>query len=208
MKVILTSRIKALGNIGEIRTVSDGYGRNYLLPKRLALIYSEKNYKIFEEEKRAIEERDRENKEKAIVVRDKIERQDIILIENAGDNDRLYGSMTVTKLTNFIGKLIGEEKSLKRNNILIREPIKTLGQFKIVFDLHPDVLLEKNIIVARSKEEAEKIRKSELNKKKEIKDSDGVETKEYFASKMSEKSNKKEDNKEKNEEKEKKEEER
>jgi large subunit ribosomal protein L9 len=202
MRVILTSRIKVLGDIGEIKTVSDGYGRNYLLPKKLALIYSEKNYKIFEERRKAIEEKDKENKEKAIIIRDKIEKQDIVLIENAGDNDKLYGSMTVTKLTNFIGKLIKEEKYLKRNNIVIKEPIKTLGQFKIVFDLHPDVLLEKDIIVARSKEEAEKIRKSESSKKKDVKSGGDLETKDEATTKLDEKDVRKKEKEKQNETKE------
>ncbi|MBR2141435.1 MAG: 50S ribosomal protein L9 [Rickettsiales bacterium] len=168
MKVILTSRIKTLGNIGDVKVVADGYGRNYLLPKKLALIYSEKNYKAFEERRKAIEEEDAKRKATALDVMSKLENKELILIESAGDNDRLYGSISSTKLANFVNTLL-KNKVVDKNSIYIKEPIKTLGKFTITFDLHPEVSLDKDIIVARSKEEAEKIKKGEFVRKDEKK---------------------------------------
>ncbi len=168
MKVILTSRIKTLGNIGDVKVVADGYGRNYLLPKKLALIYSEKNYKAFEERRKAIEEEDAKRKATALDVMSKLENKELILIESAGDNDRLYGSISSTKLANFVNTLL-KNKVMDKNSIYIKEPIKTLGKFTITFDLHPEVSLDKDIIVARSKEEAEKIKKGEFVRKDEKK---------------------------------------
>ena len=168
MKVILTSRIKTLGNIGDVKVVADGYGRNYLLPKKLALIYSEKNYKAFEERRKAIEEEDAKRKATALDVMRKLENKELILIESAGDNDRLYGSISSTKLANFVNTLL-KNKVVDKNSIYIKEPIKTLGKFTITFDLHPEVSLDKDIIVARSKEEAEKIKKGEFVRKDEKK---------------------------------------
>ena len=164
MKVILTSRIKTLGNIGDVKVVADGYGKNYLLPKKLAIIYNEKNYKSFEEHKKAIEEEDLKRKELASTVKNKLENKELILLENAGDNDRLYGSITSTKIANFVNALL-KEKVVDKNNVYIKEPIKTLGKFVITFDLHSEVSLDKDIIVARSKEEAEKIKKGEFVRK-------------------------------------------
>ena len=86
------------------------------------------------------------------------------MLENAGDNDRLYGSITSTKIANFVNALL-KEKAVDKNNVYIKEPIKTLGKFVITFDLHSEVSLDKDIIVARSKEEAEKIKKGEFVKK-------------------------------------------
>lgn len=169
MKVILVSRIKTLGNIGDIKTVADGYGRNYLLPKKLAIIYTEKNYKVFEEQKKALELADNENKRKAIELQEKIEKKDIILLEAAGDNDRLYGSISAAKLSNFVNVLLKQTKAVTKNDISIKEPIRTLGKFTITFDLHPEVSFEKEIIVARTKEEAEKIKKGEFVNKNEKK---------------------------------------
>ncbi len=169
MKVILTSRIKTLGNVGDIKIVADGYGKNYLLPNKYAIIYSEKNYKAFEEKKKQIEEEDKKNRELAESIKSKIENKEILLIESAGDNDRLYGSISSLKIANFVNDLL-KEKVLKKTNIIIKEPIKTLGKFSIVFDLHPEISLEKDIIVARSKEEAEKIKKGEFVKKEDKKE--------------------------------------
>ena len=169
MKVILTSKIKTLGNVGDIKIVADGYGKNYLLPNKYAIIYSEKNYKAFEEKKKQIEEEDRKNRELAESIKSKIENKEILLIESAGDNDRLYGSISSLKIANFVNDLL-KEKVLKKTNIIIKEPIKTLGKFSIVFDLHPEISLEKDIIVARSKEEAEKIKKGEFVKKEDKKE--------------------------------------
>lgn len=165
MKVILTSKIKNLGEIGDIRTVADGYGKNYLLPKNLAIIYSESNYKVFEEKKKLIEIENVAKKQKAEEIKTKLEKKDIVLIEGAGDNDRLYGSVSATKLANFVNNMIKEPKAIGRGDIFIKEPIKTLGKFTVVFNLHSDVSLEKDVIVARSKEEAEKIKKGEFVKK-------------------------------------------
>lgn len=161
MKVILTSRIKTLGNIGDIKVVADGYARNYLLPKKLAMIFSEKNYKAFADQKRAIEEEDAKRKDLAMVIKDKLDKKEIILIENAGDNNRLYGSISSTKIANFVNNLL-KEKVIERSNIFIKEPIKTLGKFSVIFDLHSEVSVAKDIIVARSKEEAIKIKKGEF----------------------------------------------
>jgi large subunit ribosomal protein L9 len=175
MKVILISRIKALGNIGDIKVVADGYGKNYLIPRKAAIMYSEKNYKVFEDKKRAIEEDDLVNRETALIIKEKIEKKNIVLIENAGDSEKLYGSITSSKVANFVNNLIGE-KFLTKNNVVIKEPIKTLGKFKILFELHSDVLVEKDVIVARTKEEAEKIRASGSAKKGDKVVTDGEKT--------------------------------
>lgn len=169
MKVILTSKIKNLGDIGDIKTVTDGYGKNYLLPKKLAIIYSEKNYEVFEERKKLIEIENMTKKQKAEEIKDKIEKKDIVLIEGAGDNDRLYGSISAAKLANFVNNMIKEPKAISRGDIFIKEPIKTLGKFTVMFNLHSDISLEKDVIVARSKEEAEKIKKGEFVKKEDKK---------------------------------------
>ena len=189
MKVILTSRIKTLGNIGDIKVVADGYGRNYLLPRKLALIYSEKNYKTFEEKKKFIEQEDQNKKANALEIKNKLSNKEIILIENAGDNDRLYGSISANKIANFVNDLI-KEKLIDKNNIFIKEPIKTLGKFTIVFDLHPEISLEKDVIVARSKEEAEKIKKGEFVRKDDKK---SVKAEETVVTKNQEKTEKKEE---------------
>ena len=175
MKVILTSKIKNLGEIGDIKVVADGYGKNYLLPKKMAIIYSDANYKVFEEKKKLIEIENIAQKQKAEEIKAKLENKDIVLIEGAGDNNRLYGSVSSAKLANFVNSIIKEPKAVGRGDIFIKEPIKTLGKFSIVFNLHSDVSLEKDVIVARSKEEAEKIKKGEFVKKEDKKSEKSTE---------------------------------
>lgn len=169
MKVILKSRIRTLGEVGDIKIVADGYGKNYLLPRRLAIIYSEENYKVFEEQKKMMEIEDLANKKAAEELRNKIEKMDLVILEGAGDNDRLYGSVSTSKLARVINDFVGEKKLISRGNIIIKEPIKTLGKFQVLFDLHSDVSFEKDVIVARSREEAEKIKRGEFLRKDEKK---------------------------------------
>jgi large subunit ribosomal protein L9 len=163
MKVILTSRIKKFGEIGDIKEVADGYGKNYLLPKKLAMIYSDKNYKFFEKQRENIKKEDEKNKAIALTNKSKIESKEFVIIENAGDNDKLYGSINSVRIANFVNNLLNFN-DIKHNDIIIQTPIKYLGMFEITFSLHPDVVFNKNIVVARSKDEAEKIKKEAKNR--------------------------------------------
>jgi large subunit ribosomal protein L9 len=158
MKVILKAKIKKLGEAGDIKDVADGYGKNYLLPKKLAMIYSATNYEFFEKQKEEIKKASEESKERALKNKEKIMAKDIIILENAGDNDKLYGSVNSVRIAPLVNKLIAS-KDVQKNDISIPVPIKYLGQFEIIFDLHPEVTFSKEIIVARTKEEAEKIKK-------------------------------------------------
>lgn len=165
MKVILKSKIKKLGNIGDVVEVKDGYARNMLIPNDLALFYTEKNYEFFKTKKSEIEKENQENKSKAEQLKDLIISKEIIILENAGDDGKLYGSINGIKVANFINSLLKID-SVKKSNIFLKDGIKNIGQYAIVLELHPEVSFEKNIIVCRTKEEAIKIKKGELEIKK------------------------------------------
>ena len=165
MKVILKSKIKKLGNIGDVVDVKDGYGRNMLIPNGLAIFYTDKNYEVFKVKKAEIEKQNQENKEKAEELKNKINSKDLILIENAGDDGKLYGSITTVKLAQAINSLLNI-KDLTKNNIYLKEAIKNVGKYDIIVELHPEVSFDKEIIIARSKEEATKIKKGEFEVKK------------------------------------------
>ena len=167
MKVILKSKIKKLGNIGDIVEVKDGYAKNMLIPNGLALFYTDKNYEAFKIKKAEIEKENQENKAKAEELKDKILAKEIILIENAGDDGKLYGSITGMKLANVINSLLKLDGAVKKSNVSLKEAIKNIGKYEIVLSLHPEVSFDKIVIVARSKEEANKIKKGELEIKKE-----------------------------------------
>lgn len=191
MKVILKSKIKKLGNIGDIVDVKDGYGKNMLIPNGLAIFYTDKNYEVFKVKKAEIEKQNQENKAKAETLKDKIAAKEVVLIENAGDDGKLYGSISGAKLANFINALL-KVSDVKKANIFLKEPIKNVGKYSIILELHPEVSFEKEVIVARSKEEANKIKKGEFEIKKDKKEAP-VETAE--ASKKEDKTEAKEENK-------------
>ena len=170
MKVILKSKIKKLGNIGDIVEVKDGYARNMLIPNGLALFYTDKNYESFKIKKAEIEKENQENKAKAEDLKNKILTKEIILIENAGDDGKLYGSITGAKLANFINSANKIENAVKKSNITLKEAIKNVGKYEIMIELHPEVSFEKIVIVARSKEEANKIKKGEFKLESEKKE--------------------------------------
>ena len=170
MKVILKSKIKKLGNIGDIVEVKDGYARNMLIPNGLALFYTDKNYESFKIKKAEIEKENQENKAKAEDLKNKILTKEIILIENAGDDGKLYGSITGAKLANFINSANKIENAVKKSNITLKEAIKNVGKYEIMIELHPEVSFKKIVIVARSKEEANKIKKGEFKLESEKKE--------------------------------------
>lgn len=166
MKVILKSKIKKLGNIGDIVDVKDGYGRNMLIPNGLAIFYTDKNYEVFKVKKAEIEKQNEENKAKAEELKNKINSKDLVLIENAGDDGKLYGSITTIKLAKAINSLFNI-KDLTKNNIYLKEAIKNVGKYEIIVELHPEVSFDKVVIVARSKDEAIKIKKGQFEIKKD-----------------------------------------
>ncbi|HSQ97930.1 MAG TPA: 50S ribosomal protein L9 [Rickettsiales bacterium] len=175
MRIILKSKVKNLGNIGDIIDVKDGYAKNMLLPNNLAVFYTEKNYEVFKVKKAEIEKENAENKSKAETLKEKITGKDLILIENAGDDGKLYGSVSSIKLANFINSIL-KIADVKKSNISLREPIKSVGKYSIIIELHPEVSFDKEIIIARSKEEAIKIKKGEFVINKENKEEAPSET--------------------------------
>ena len=203
MKVILKSKMKNLGNIGDIVEVKDGYARNMLIPNDLAIFYTEKNYEVFKKMKEDIEKKNQEEKKKAEDLASQISIKDLILIENASDDGRLYGSITTIKVANFINDLM-KTKFLKKNNISLKDQIREVGKYTVIVQLHPEVSIEKSLIVARTKEEAIKIKKGEfkLEKKNKIEDevviNDTVSNEPKKEKKKSKKENKEETEKTEN----------
>lgn len=180
MKIILKNKVKKLGNVGDIVEVKDGYGKNMLIPTGMALFYTEKNYEVFKNKKAEIERQNHENRVIAEELRAKIISKEIILIENAGDDGKLYGSISSVKVANFINDLL-RTNIVKKANVILKTPIKNVGKFTVTLELYPEVSFEKELIIARSKEEAEKIKKGEFEfKKNEKKEPEIVQNSDSF----------------------------
>ena len=156
MKVILKEDVKALGSMGDIVNVKDGYARNYLIPKKLAVPADERNLKEFLHHKRIIERKLNKVKIQAEELKKKIEEVELTIKQKVGKSGKLFGSITSLVLEKELEKV---GLNIDRKKILLQEPIKTLGNFKVKIKLHPEVIAELKVNVIQ--EEEEKKEKSE-----------------------------------------------
>jgi large subunit ribosomal protein L9 len=143
MELILKETISALGREGDIVNVKPGYGRNYLLPKGKAVIANAQNKAIFERNRAAIEARLAEEKKAAEALAKKLAGITIEIEQLAGEDERLFGSVTSADLAE---KLAALDITIDKRNILLTDPIKTLGEqsvtIKVGVDITTDILVK------------------------------------------------------------------
>lgn len=156
MEVILLERIEKLGNMGDVVVVKPGFGRNFLLPQEKALRATKANLARFEAEREYLEQRNAENREKAADAGAKLDGTKVVLIRKAGDTGNLYGSVSARDIAEKL-----DDKDVKRSMIVLEQPIKTLGLHGVKVKLHPEVLVDIEVNVARSEDEAERQAKGE-----------------------------------------------
>lgn len=144
MKVILIENVPSLGKAGDLVQVATGYGRNFLIPKKLALEASSANINVLKRQHASFLKKAANEKEKATELAAKIETLSCILTRQAGENEKLFGSVTTMDLHEFLS---GQGVSLDRRKILLPNPIKTLGSFTIPVKLHPDVTAQLKVNV-------------------------------------------------------------
>jgi large subunit ribosomal protein L9 len=129
MKVILQKDVKDLGKVGDLVSVSEGFARNFLFPRKLALEATEKRVKEFEHLNRVAEAKKiKANSDRQLVL-NKISGVTLNFKMAAGDSDRLFGTVTTTDISRALEK---QGFSVDRRDILLDEPIKILGQHKAV----------------------------------------------------------------------------
>ena len=153
MQIILLERIGRLGQMGDVVNVKDGYARNFLLPQKKALRATEENLARFEKERTQLEARDLELKKEAEAVAAKLAGQNFLAIRQAGDTGQLYGSVTTRDIAEVV---TAGGFSIDRRQIVLDRPIKTLGLHPIRVALHPEVIVQVSLNVARSQDEAER----------------------------------------------------
>ena len=151
MDIILLERIEKLGGLGEIVHVKNGYARNFLLPQRKALRATEKNKLRFEHEREALEKLNAERRSGAESNAENLEGQDFVLIRQASDTLQLYGSVSAKDIADAI---IAAGVEIKRQQVRLDRPIKTLGIFDVRVAVHPEVIVTVRANIARSEEEA------------------------------------------------------
>jgi large subunit ribosomal protein L9 len=146
MEVILREHVDNLGKRGEIVKVADGYARNYLLPRKLALPASEGNRKHVERERKIMETREAEEKSSAEAISSRMSLIDISIARRVGDTEQLYGSVTAADIADFL-KAKGFD--IDRRKLILPEPIKALGQYEVPLKLHREVTVPLKVKVVK-----------------------------------------------------------
>jgi large subunit ribosomal protein L9 len=151
MKVILLENVRKVGSIGEIIDVKRGFARNYLISKKKALFASPQNIKEVEKIKQDLSKKDEERKKEAKVINEKIKNKQYEIKKLSTENKELYGSIKPTE----ISKILEEKEQVKVNPSLIQpsKEIKSLGDFEVLINLHPEVQTQ-IVIKAVAQEEA------------------------------------------------------
>tara|TARA_R110000787_G_scaffold285461_3_gene401143 strand:+ start:22948 stop:23619 length:672 start_codon:yes stop_codon:yes gene_type:complete len=152
MNVILLERIEKLGQMGDIVTVKPGFARNYLLPQGKALRATDDNKAQFEGQRAQLEADNLKRKQEAEAVADKINDISVVLIRQAGDAGQLYGSVSARDIAEAV---TAAGATIKRSQVILASPIKTIGLHDIRVELHGEVIITVVANVARSQDEAE-----------------------------------------------------
>jgi len=154
MKVILIENVPSLGKTGDIVQVAEGYGRNFLIPKKKALEATAANLRHLDQQREVFLHKATKEKQSVSDLAAKLADLPCILARPAGESEKLFGSVTSMDLQEFL-----QEKgiSLDRRKILLPQPIKTLGSYSVPLKLHPEITAQLKVtVVAASPEEKDK----------------------------------------------------
>ena len=158
MEVILLERISRLGQMGEVVKVKDGFARNFLLPQGKALRANEANKKKFEGQRAQLEARNLERKAEASKIAETLDGKSFVAVRTAGETGQLYGSVSTRDIAELI---TADGFTINRNQVLLNQPIKTIGLTNVAIALHPEVEVTVTLNVARTADEAERQAKGE-----------------------------------------------
>lgn len=152
MDVILLERIEKLGQMGDIVSVKPGFARNFLLPTGKALRATDGNKAHFEAQRAQLEAENLKRKGEAEAVAAKMDDLKVVLIRQAGDAGQLYGSVTGRDIADAV---TAGGVTIRRGQVVLNKPIKTIGLHKVQVDLHAEVSVTVTANIARSQDEAD-----------------------------------------------------
>ncbi|MSO88471.1 MAG: 50S ribosomal protein L9 [Rhodospirillaceae bacterium] len=159
MDVILLERVEKLGQMGDVVKVKPGYARNYLLPQKKAMRATAENKTHFEKQRAQLEAMNLRRRQDAEAVAGKLNGLNFALIRQAGESGQLYGSVSGRDIADAV---TAGGFTIDRKQVLIDQPIKTIGLHKVRVALHPEVIVTVNATIAQSQEEAERRSASEI----------------------------------------------
>lgn len=146
MEVILRDHVENLGRRGEIVKVADGYARNFLLPRNLALPASDANRKRIERERKVLEAREAEERGQFEAIAMRLNALEISIARKVGENEQLYGSVTNADIADA---LAAKGFEIDRRKILLADPLKAIGETSVPVKLHRDVTAQLKVAVVK-----------------------------------------------------------
>jgi large subunit ribosomal protein L9 len=148
MEVILREHVENLGRRGEVVKVADGYARNYLLPRKLALLVTEGNKKQIERERAKLDAKEAEEKRVVEVVAERLATVEVVIARKVGETDALYGSVTAADIVEVLN---AKGFDVDKRKLQLTEPIKKIGEVKVPVKLHREVTVPVTVkVVAES----------------------------------------------------------
>ena len=144
MKVILKQDVEKLGKAGDVVKVAPGYGRNFLVPRKIAVEATPGNIKIMEIEKLAAARRDQRDKQAASLLANEIVKLVVTIRRKAGEGGTLYGSVTALDIADY---LVTHKIDIDKRKIQLEDPIKTIGEYQVPIRLHREVTVPIRVIV-------------------------------------------------------------
>lgn len=164
MKVILTDKVKSLGNAGDLVKVSEGYARNFLIPNKVAMLADESNSKQMADYQKMLNKKIEEQKTEAQAIANTLKNTDIKIIKKVGGNGSLFGTVTSNELASHL-----QEKNInvEKRQITIDPPIKTLGTYEIHANLFKGVDATFKVTVEADPKQMEELKKKQAAAEKD-----------------------------------------
>ncbi len=159
MKIILTSRVSGLGKIGEIVDVKNGYAKNFLIPTNKAICCTANSESLFNEKRAEYEKASEDASDLAQQTRKEFIGKKLIIVENASDDGRLYGSVTPALIASKINKELGKE-IVGKTDVILAKTIKEIGVYDVKVDIHCDVDFSIRLVICRLESEVENLIKA------------------------------------------------
>jgi large subunit ribosomal protein L9 len=146
MEVILKEDVAKLGSRGDVVKVAEGYGRNYLLPRKLAIVADEGNKAVIVQMKSAAVRRSAKEKTQAEELAKQFENVSVSFTRKSGENDQLFGSVTSGDIAEGLEK---KGLNIDRRKIQLHEALKTVGEFTVPVKLHKDVTAHLKVVIEK-----------------------------------------------------------
>ena len=151
MEVILKEDVNKLGQRGDVVKVADGYGRNFLLPKKLAMEATAANKVVIEQMKQSAVRRSAKEKYEAELLVTQLNQVELVFERKVGENDHLFGSVTASEIAHA---LEGKGFTIDRRKLQLEEPLRQLGEFHVPIKLHREVTAHVKVTVKAEEAEA------------------------------------------------------